>query len=131
MFFNIEIMSVNIENPFVPIQQGILSVDRRLTDIETMLIQLMNGSTILREQFDKITFDEAILYLREQGIPMKRSQLYKLTAEKKLPCERFGKRLVFSRQALNQWIESKLVKKLPENEVMTRHLAYEAGKKNK
>jgi hypothetical protein len=51
---------------------------------------------------------EAISFVRERGIPMSKSRLYKLTAQKHIPFRKAGERLVFSVLELEAWCEGQL-----------------------
>lgn len=51
---------------------------------------------------------EAISFVRERGIPMSKSKLYKLTAQKLIPFRKAGERLVFSTPELSSWCEGQI-----------------------
>ena len=58
---------------------------------------------------DKCDLDGAFQFLNQDlGYPVRKSTIYKLTANDKIPCQRFGNRLVFSRNDLRIWIESRI-----------------------
>lgn len=74
---------------------------------------------------DRITMTEAI-----ELTGLTRSSLYKLTMEKKIPFSKFGKRLIFSREELGQWIKTRtLPGGITKVEIMTNRLASSARKK--
>ena len=54
---------------------------------------------------DRLLVDEALEHLAELGRPTSKSTLYKETSTGVIPHEKLGKRLLFSRKALTQWVE--------------------------
>lgn len=60
-----------------------------------------------------------------------KSQIYKLTMLNEIPFEKYGKRLIFSRKALYEWMESRTKRPLPPDEIMSRRLATSAKKQLK
>lgn len=71
------------------------------TSIQRCFNSANNPSPILS---DRITLDEtcAITGLRK-------STIYRLTMEDKIPFQKYGKRLVFSRKDLLEWIDSRTI----------------------
>jgi excisionase family DNA binding protein len=59
------------------------------------------------------------------------SQIYKLTSQNKIPHRKFGKRLVFSRKEVKQWLEEKTVEKLTSKQNAAKHLAKLARNRSK
>lgn len=59
-----------------------------------------------KEEIDSITLDSAIIYLEEQGYPVSKAKMYKLTSSEEIPCRKFGQKLVFSRKDLLFWAEA-------------------------
>jgi excisionase family DNA binding protein len=55
---------------------------------------------------DSCSFNQALTFLSENGYVISKSALYKLTALKKIPFKRFGRKIIFSRKELLQWVES-------------------------
>lgn len=57
------------------------------------------------------SLDRAISFLKEQGYPVSKSRIYKLTATGSggLPFRRFGSRLVFDRDELLEWCRGQIV----------------------
>lgn len=51
---------------------------------------------------DRCTFKEAI-----QITGLSESALYKMSSKSEIPCEKYGKRLIFSRKALDQWMRDR------------------------
>lgn len=60
---------------------------------------------------EKLSKDQAIAYLTENGFPTTTGNLYKMTANNEIPCARIGKRLIFSRNDLANWIEVRSISK--------------------
>ena len=55
-----------------------------------------------------------------------KSQVYKLTMLNEIPFQKYGKRLVFSRKALKEWIEKRTISAPKAGAVMTDRLAKSA-----
>lgn len=55
---------------------------------------------------DALTLEEAAAYLKEQGLPITKSTLYNLSFKDDIPYRKVGRRLVFSRRELAEWIDS-------------------------
>jgi len=73
--------------------------------VKEALNSLKTESKIQTEE-DKITdLDEV-----QKITGMKKSVIYKLTAANEIPVKRFGKKLVFSRKDLLEWVNSKTIK---------------------
>ena len=60
-----------------------------------------------KPQSDTMDVDETMEFLKDQGIPVTLSSLYNRTFNRSIPFRKMGKRLLFSRKELLQWIESK------------------------
>ncbi len=109
-----------------------MSYEDLKTVVKNCLVESINEIKELPTQpepSDRMSLEDALLFLNNNGIPITKGQLYKETHQATIPCERFGKRLVFSRKALKSWIEARLIKKMPVQEIMTNHLAQTANKK--
>jgi excisionase family DNA binding protein len=76
------------------------------------------------KQSDRISLVEA---LEVTGIS--KSLIYKLSMKGDIPCQKFGRKLIFSREALLRWMESRTTTKTPLYNLSTDHLAKEARKK--
>lgn len=59
------------------------------------------------KQTDNLSLVEAIDYLAELGVPTTRSSLYNLTFRGQIPHRKIGRRTVFSRRELREWVESR------------------------
>lgn len=57
---------------------------------------------------DKLTVEDATRFLIEQGIPTTRATLYNLVYKNTIPYKKFGRRTVFSKKELLQWIETRI-----------------------
>lgn len=58
---------------------------------------------------DGMTVEAAAQFLTAQGIPTTRASLYNLAYKKAIPFRKFGRRTVFSRRELTQWIRERMV----------------------
>ncbi len=54
---------------------------------------------------DAMTVEAAAKFLTAQGIPSTRATLYNLVYKNTIPHRKFGRRTVFSKRELTQWIE--------------------------
>lgn len=57
--------------------------------------------------------------------------IYKKSFLGEIPCSRMGKRLVFSRKELTNWLQSQTIRKQSPEETATKHLQKEATKRLK
>ena len=58
-----------------------------------------------------------------------KSSIYKRSMTGAIPCQKFGKRLVFSRKELTAWMESQTISAIPAGDIISARLAKEARKK--
>lgn len=65
---------------------------------------------------DNISLDEAREIIGTKEKPASKGTIYKMTMNGEIPFSKFGKRLVFSRKALIEWVESKTMnpKQVPD-----------------
>jgi excisionase family DNA binding protein len=59
---------------------------------------------------------------------LSQSAIYKMSMDGTIPKEKYGKRLVFSRKALNEWMENRTISAPSASEVMENRLAKSAKK---
>lgn len=52
--------------------------------------------------------EQALLYLKKQGYSMSKSKLYKLTAQRNIPCHKSDGRVYFTSQELDNWVTSQI-----------------------
>jgi predicted DNA-binding transcriptional regulator AlpA len=78
----------------------------------------------------KLSFPEAVSFLKEIGYGIGKSQLYKKTMDNTVPCERFGRKIVFDRDRLQAWAENRAKNNREENPV-TASVAESAKRKLK
>jgi excisionase family DNA binding protein len=57
-----------------------------------------------------------------------KSQVYKMTMLNEIPFQKYGKRLIFSRKALNEWMKNRTKQAPTPDEMMSRRLARSAKK---
>jgi len=78
----------------------------------------------------RLSFDEGLKFLNESGYKTSESQLYKRTMLDQVPCLHFGNKIIFDRNELQQWAESRCrVNSTSENATLL--LAKSATKKLK
>ncbi len=59
-----------------------------------------------KTEIDTMTLSGALALLTQYGYILSKAKLYKLTASGKIPCRKFGHKLVFSRNEILSWAES-------------------------
>ena len=79
-------------------------------------------------QAEVMNIDDAVVFLKENGLPIPKKSLYGKTFSGTIPFKRIGKRLVFSRKELLQWIESRTYRPHSQSDEALR-LAESARKK--
>ena len=78
---------------------------------------------------DGMNAEAAARFLTEQGIPTTRATLYNLVYKEAIPYKKFGRRTVFSRRDLLQWIESRTVTREDRSAAVALRLAESANRK--
>lgn len=93
---------------FDTLPQAIEEIFARLDRIEAAL-----SSPAQKEpEKDVMLMDEAIEFLKGNGRPASKNTIYKESSLGWIPCERVGKRLVFSRERLSSWIAEGMPKQI-------------------
>jgi len=95
-------------------------IDRIANEIEERL----HRDTPPAPLSDRITVDEAMTLTG-----LTRSSLYKMTMTNNIPFSKYGKRLVFSRKQLQEWIDRRTVPADSAEREMTRRLAAASSRK--
>ena len=85
----------------------------------------------VRKPKENLSPAEAVEYLSELGFPTTRSSLYNLTFRNKIPYRKIGKRTVFTRQELSQWVEKRTLHVEDESAEMRQRIARSADRKLK
>lgn len=93
-------MKTNFENLFETIDFLLISVEK--------IHDLVSKVELIKPPPKNISFEEAIIYLKSEGLIISKSKLYKLTSSKSIPFIRFGNRLVFNSEELKAWALSKI-----------------------
>ena len=75
---------------------------------------------------EKLSIDKALAFLAENGFPTTSGNMYKMTANKEIPCARIGKRLIFSKSDLLNWIEERSVSKTEGSEKTAKFVSMSA-----
>ncbi len=113
--------------------ENILLVQK--TDLQAFAVECVRlyseqNKVIAPEINDALTKDQALQFLTANGYPLSSSTFYQKTATNEIPCRRIGKRLLFSRQQLQLFINEKAVNKVNFKVDATKHLAVVANKKS-
>lgn len=80
---------------------------------------------------ENLSLPEAMEFLAEMGVPTTRSNLYNLTFRGKIPYRKIGRKIVFSRQELLQWVERRTLHVEDESAEMRQRIAHSANRKLK
>lgn len=59
---------------------------------------------------DRLSLSDAVVFLNEQGLIITRSTLYNLVFKRAIPFSKCGKRTIFSKKELLQWLEIRTVR---------------------
>lgn len=114
---------MTVPNPF----DVILS---ELADIKSE-VRKMRQPEPPAKQPENLTIDQAIELLEENGLPITRANIYKLSHLGEIPVSRIGKRLVFSRRNLLSWIEFRKVEKISPATIAVEKLAISARRRER
>ncbi len=82
-----------------------------------------------RKPKENLSLTEAVDFLTELGVSITRSTLYNLTFSGRIPYRKIGRRNVFSRQELLQWVEEKTHHVEDESAEMRQRIARSANRK--
>lgn len=80
---------------------------------------------------ENLTPRQALELLAENALPSTLAQLYKLSSLGEIPVSRIGKRLVFSRKELLNWIESRKIVKVSSSVLASEKLAISARRRER
>ena len=119
---------MQIQNPFETIIDRLSSIEHCLLDLKRNGIKPAAHSP--SSQVDRCGFREALKFLNEEGYKISESQFYKKTSAKEVPCEYFGRKLLFSRKKLLLWLDSQTIDKHASSAVDSA-LAKSARRKKK
>lgn len=80
-------------------------------DLRELILELIPmREEPVSEEKDYFLFGEGLEYINSKGLKISESTLYKKTANKEIPFQRWGgKQVVFLRQELDQWISERLI----------------------
>ncbi len=109
-------MGLNGGNFVSIITQNIFKMERLLLinkdDLREILAEMIPAVNVIEptdEQKDYFSLNEALNYINERGLSISKSTLYKKTADKEIPFQRWGgRKIVFLREELDQWIDEQL-----------------------
>lgn len=106
------------------------AVSAILREVEEIKKLLTNNKPRSKPEIKRLSINEAQMFIQEQGLPISKSKLYKLTSEGKIPYDKFGIRVLFLEENLLEWMESQinLSMKTESKNVMT--LASSARRNN-
>lgn len=109
-----------------------------ISDLETVVRKMVSETLTEARNLplpepkpDNLTIDQAVEFLNQQGYPVKKSQLYKESHLNNVPKQYIGKRLLFSRKQLSEWLNGRITQKISTDIVVSNHLASIAQNKNR
>lgn len=79
-----------------------------LKEVEEIKRMLTNHKPRSEPDTKRLSINEAQKFFKEQGLPISKSKLYKLTSEGKIPYDKFGIRVLFRQDKLIGWIENEM-----------------------
>lgn len=101
-----------------------------LRELLKEMIPVTNVADPIDEQKDYFSLDEGLSYINERGLTISKSTLYKKTADREIPFQRWGgKKIVFLRDELDQWISKQLSGKEDKVSEITKSVADSARRK--
>ena len=111
--------------------QSLILVNKNdLRELLKEMIPITNVADPIDEQKDYFSFDEGLSYINERGLTISKSTLYKKTADREIPFQRWGgKKIVFLRDELDQWISKQLSGKEDKVSEITKSVADSARRK--
>lgn len=84
------------------------AVSAILREVEEIKRMLINHKPRSEPDTKRLSINEAQKFFQEQGFPISKSKLYKLTSEGKIPHEKFGIRVLFRQDKLIDWIKNEM-----------------------
>ena len=76
-----------------------------------------------------LTIEGTILFLKEKGLIVSKSSIYKMTSAKSIPFKRFGNRLIFNEEELSMWIETQFKTEYQSKAESTKIISFSARNK--
>ena len=92
--------------------------------VEKSVKRAITPPRITTPEPDRIGIDEAC-----KITGLKKATIYRKSFDGTIPCERFGKFLVFSRKKLTNWLQAETVEKLSQEQTAIMRLQSEGRKK--
>lgn len=80
-------------------------IDRIVEKVEFIERLLKVQIKLPKEVPKNMSLEQALEFLNEEGYPISKSRLYKLTADRKIPHRKFANRLVFTSRELLLWCD--------------------------
>lgn len=79
---------------------------------------------------DGLSTEDAARFLTEQGVPTTRTTLYNLVYKNAIPHRKFGRRTIFSKKELVEWIASRTVRPEEKRTAAALRLAANLNRNN-
>jgi len=76
---------------------------------EVLLKHIQPPTPKIEVTTDNLSLDEAVNYLKSEGLPTSKAKIYKLTSTNQLPYSKYGNKLIFSKKELSEWANSQIV----------------------
>ena len=97
--------------------------------VNALLNKLKRHDNIINDN-DIINIDEAVFFLKKNGVPLARNYIYTLTHQKEIPYKKNGKYVVFSKKELLQWIDNRITRPETKSDAV-KELAKSANRKGR
>jgi excisionase family DNA binding protein len=75
-------------------------------DLKQIVKEVFAEMDLLKQESSTkyLDMDKLLEFLRQNNCQISKSQIYKLTRAKKIPCRKIGKHLLFNRDEIMEWI---------------------------
>lgn len=100
-----------------------VSVEELVNLIASEVETRIHKSEIKEPLSERMTLQEACKLTGQS-----KGQIYKMTMLGTIPCSHFGKRLIFSRKALTEWMEERTISAPSAGDIMSERLSATAKK---
>ena len=94
---------------------------------KTINSAITHHPSIIKEELgakkELMSVDDVLIFFAECGLSMSRSTLYHLTSTQRIPFRKFGKRCIFNRNELREWMSSRMQKDASRQETVARRIS--------
>ena len=101
-----------------------------LAELKAEIRKIKTPETPIKQP-ENLTIEQAIEFLKENGLPIAKAQVYKLSFQNEIPASRIGKRLVFSRKDLLNWLAMRTIEKVSPQRKAAEKLSKSANRRER